>query len=122
MAESFGEELQYEGGGVRWGDHAFSRTPAELMCPPLRMENPGRQISSVNLNPILRTESPGQKAVGLGNRTTSIAARMLEGVTRCFGLGEPLHKGSFGILSFRFGSQQDVFIGIGVSCTIAGSL
>lgn len=47
---------------------------------------------------------------------------MLGGVTLCFGLCEPFQKGSFEILSFRFGSQQKVFIGIVVSGTILGSL
>lgn len=47
---------------------------------------------------------------------------MLEGGTLCFGLGEPFQKGSFEMLSFRFGSQQNIFIGIVVSGTILGSL
>lgn len=66
MTEPSGEKPKYEGaaGGGAEADHAFSWTLAKQTFPPLRTENPGQQISSVNLNPILRKESPGQKAVG----------------------------------------------------------
>ena len=68
---------------------SFSQRLLKQKYLPLKKEHPRQQISSVNLNPILRTESSRQNCMWSFLPTMITVAIMLERPTLCFGLGEP---------------------------------
>lgn len=68
---------------------SFSQRLLKQKYLPLKKEHPRQQLSSVNLNPILRTESSRQNCMWSFLPTMTSVAIMLERPTLCFGLGEP---------------------------------